>query len=132
MVSLSPSPSATTMAGRASASPPSRVQTWQVSQNAAAVPVEAVEGEDAETMKRAQASQLMPRHCIKEKQREIKVICWIFVALKTTETLLCAQHIRFGRFLRLPFSPLLHACLSSMSIPETRDRTNFAASYMLI
>ena len=61
MVSLSPSPSATTMAGRASASPPSRVQTWQAGQNAAAVPVEGVEGEGAETMERAQASQLMPR-----------------------------------------------------------------------
>ena len=60
MVSLSPSPSATTMAGRALASPPSRVQTWQAGQNAAAVPVEGVEGEDAETMERVQTSQLMP------------------------------------------------------------------------
>ena len=48
------------MAGRASASPPYRVQTWQDGQNAA-VPVEAVEGEDAETMKRAQTSQPMLR-----------------------------------------------------------------------
>merc|ERR1711860_394242 len=47
--------------GRASASPPSRVQTWQAGQNAAAVPVEGVEGEGAETMERAQASQPMPR-----------------------------------------------------------------------
>ena len=42
MVSLSPSPLATTMAGRASASPLSRVQTWQAGQNATAVPVEGV------------------------------------------------------------------------------------------
>merc|ERR1711860_236140 len=47
--------------GRASASPPSRVQTWQAGQNPAAVPVEGVEGEGAETMERAQASQPMPR-----------------------------------------------------------------------
>ena len=53
MVSLFPSPLATTMAGRASASPQSRVLTWQAGQNAAAVPVEGVGEEDAETMERA-------------------------------------------------------------------------------
>ena len=53
MVSLYPSPLATSKAGKASASPPSWVQTWQAGQNAAAVPVEGVGGEDAETMERA-------------------------------------------------------------------------------
>ena len=58
MVSLSPSPLATSMAGRASASP-SWVQTWQASQNTAAIPIEGVEGEVMDTMEQAQSIQPM-------------------------------------------------------------------------
>ena len=65
MASRSPSPSTTLMVRRASPSPLSRAQTWQAGQNAAAVPEEDVDREDADRTNRSvaqnQPNQLLSR-----------------------------------------------------------------------